>query len=76
MPWGKSIHHHLDPDRRHGLRRLRRPAVEHQGNGCAGVRREKAKDDPFAKIRIAEAASDIDAAWRQLIGNVADSTPS
>ena len=33
---------------------------------------EKAKDDPFAKVRIAEAASDIDAAWRQLIGNVAD----
>ncbi|MGA7464282.1 MAG: flavin-dependent monooxygenase, partial [Mycobacterium sp.] len=33
---------------------------------------EKAKDDPFAKVRIAEAASDIDAAWRQLIGNVGD----
>ena len=33
---------------------------------------EKAKDDPFAKVRIAEAASDIDAAWRQLSGNVAD----
>ncbi len=33
---------------------------------------EKSKEDPFAKVRIAEAASDIDAGWRQLIGNVAD----
>ena len=33
---------------------------------------EKAKDDPFAKVRIAEAASDIDAAWRQLSGNLAE----
>ncbi|XGU19054.1 3-hydroxy-9,10-secoandrosta-1,3,5(10)-triene-9,17-dione monooxygenase oxygenase subunit [Rhodococcus sp. 3Y1] len=33
---------------------------------------EKSKDDPFAKVRIAEASSDIDAAWRQLSGNVAD----
>ncbi|UNC02977.1 flavin-dependent monooxygenase [Mycolicibacterium boenickei] len=47
--------------------------VEHQGRRVrAAFAGEKAKDDPFAKIRIAEAASDIDAAWRQLSGNVAD----
>ncbi|MDH6193981.1 3-hydroxy-9,10-secoandrosta-1,3,5(10)-triene-9,17-dione monooxygenase [Mycobacterium frederiksbergense] len=47
--------------------------VEHQGKRVrAAYAGEKAKDDPFAKIRIAEAASDIDAAWRQLSGNVAD----
>ena len=47
--------------------------VEHQGKRIrAAYAGEKAKDDPFAKIRIAEAASDIDAAWRQLSGNVAD----
>ena len=47
--------------------------VEHQGKrmriAFAG---EKAKDDPFAKVRVAEAASDIDAAWRQLSGNVGE----
>jgi 3-hydroxy-9,10-secoandrosta-1,3,5(10)-triene-9,17-dione monooxygenase len=47
--------------------------VEHQGKRVrAAFAGEKAKDDPFAKVRIAEAASDIDAAWRQLSGNVAD----
>jgi 3-hydroxy-9,10-secoandrosta-1,3,5(10)-triene-9,17-dione monooxygenase len=47
--------------------------VEHQGKRVrAAYANEKAKDDPFTKIRIAEAASDIDAAWRQLTGNVAD----
>ena len=47
--------------------------VEHQGKRVrAAYAGEKAKDDPFAKVRIAEAASDIDAAWRQLIGNVGD----
>ena len=47
--------------------------VEHQGKRVrAAFAGEKAKDDPFAKVRIAEAASDIDAAWRQLIGNVGD----
>lgn len=47
--------------------------VEHQGKRVrAAYAGEKAKDDPFAKIRIAEASSDIDAAWRQLSGNVAD----
>ena len=47
--------------------------VEHQGKRVrAAYAGEKAKDDPFAKVRIAEAASDIDAAWRQLSGNLAD----
>jgi 3-hydroxy-9,10-secoandrosta-1,3,5(10)-triene-9,17-dione monooxygenase len=47
--------------------------VEHQGKRVrAAFAGEKAKDDPFTKVRIAEAASDIDAAWRQLIGNVSD----
>ncbi|MGQ4600092.1 3-hydroxy-9,10-secoandrosta-1,3,5(10)-triene-9,17-dione monooxygenase oxygenase subunit [Nocardia sp. R6R-6] len=47
--------------------------VEHQGKRVrAAYAGEKTKDDPFAKVRIAEAASDIDAAWRQLSGNVAD----
>ncbi|MDO3650583.1 3-hydroxy-9,10-secoandrosta-1,3,5(10)-triene-9,17-dione monooxygenase oxygenase subunit [Nocardia mangyaensis] len=47
--------------------------VEHQGKRLrAAYAGEKAKDDPFAKVRVAEAASDIDAAWRQLSGNVAE----
>ena len=47
--------------------------VEHQGKRVrAAFAGEKSKDDPFAKVRIAEAASDIDAGWRQLIGNVGD----
>jgi len=47
--------------------------VEHQGKRVrAAFAGEKAKDDPFTKVRVAEAASDIDAAWRQLSGNVAD----
>ncbi len=47
--------------------------IEHQGKRVrAAYAGEKAKDDPFAKVRIAEAASDIDAAWRQLSGNLAD----
>lgn len=47
--------------------------VEHQGKRVrAAFAGEKTKDDPFAKVRIAEAASDIDAAWRQLSGNIAD----
>ncbi|MFW0789515.1 3-hydroxy-9,10-secoandrosta-1,3,5(10)-triene-9,17-dione monooxygenase oxygenase subunit [Gordonia sp. CPCC 205333] len=45
--------------------------VEHQGKRVrAAYAGEKAKDDPFAKVRIAEASSDIDAAWRQLSGNL------
>ncbi|WP_020495450.1 3-hydroxy-9,10-secoandrosta-1,3,5(10)-triene-9,17-dione monooxygenase oxygenase subunit [Sciscionella marina] len=31
---------------------------------------EQSKEDPFAKVRIAEAASEIDAAWLQLSRNV------
>ncbi|WP_040788227.1 3-hydroxy-9,10-secoandrosta-1,3,5(10)-triene-9,17-dione monooxygenase oxygenase subunit [Nocardia paucivorans] len=47
--------------------------VEHQGKRIrAAYAGEKAKDDPFAKVRVAEASSDIDAAWRQLSGNVAE----
>lgn len=47
--------------------------VEHQGKRVrAAFAGEKAKDDPFTKVRVAEASSDIDAAWRQLSGNVAD----
>ncbi|MFD6356170.1 3-hydroxy-9,10-secoandrosta-1,3,5(10)-triene-9,17-dione monooxygenase oxygenase subunit [Nocardia tengchongensis] len=47
--------------------------VEHQGKRVrAAYAGEQAKDDPFGKVRIAEAAADIDAAWRQLSGNVAD----
>ncbi|MDN5757054.1 MAG: flavin-dependent monooxygenase [Tomitella sp.] len=47
--------------------------VEHQGKRVrAAYAGEKAKDDPFAKVRVAEAASDIDAAWRQLAGNLED----
>lgn len=45
--------------------------VEHQGKRVrAAYAGEKSKDDPFAKVRIAQAASDIDAAWRQLSGNL------
>ncbi|MEV0250264.1 3-hydroxy-9,10-secoandrosta-1,3,5(10)-triene-9,17-dione monooxygenase oxygenase subunit [Nocardia sp. NPDC050712] len=47
--------------------------VEHQGKRVrAAYAGEKAKDDPFAKVRIAEASSDIDAAWRQVSGNIVD----
>ncbi|WP_040854681.1 3-hydroxy-9,10-secoandrosta-1,3,5(10)-triene-9,17-dione monooxygenase oxygenase subunit [Nocardia niigatensis] len=47
--------------------------VEHQGKRVrAAYAGEQAKDDQFGKVRIAEAASDIDAAWRQLSGNVAE----
>ena len=49
--------------------------VEHQGKRVrAAFAGEKAKDDPFAKVRIAEAASDIDAAWRQLMAMLPTST--
>jgi 3-hydroxy-9,10-secoandrosta-1,3,5(10)-triene-9,17-dione monooxygenase len=45
--------------------------VEHQGKRVrAAYAGEKAKDDPFAKVRIAEASSEIDAAWAQLSGNL------
>ncbi|QKT06278.1 flavin-dependent monooxygenase [Gordonia sp. X0973] len=45
--------------------------VEYQGKRVrAAYAGEKSKDDPFAKVRIAQAASEIDAAWRQLSGNL------
>ena len=47
----------------------RTSSIRQAGMAFAG---EKAKDDPFAKVRIAEAASDIDAAWLQLRGNLAE----
>ncbi|MCA1194948.1 3-hydroxy-9,10-secoandrosta-1,3,5(10)-triene-9,17-dione monooxygenase oxygenase subunit [Saccharopolyspora sp. 6V] len=47
--------------------------VEHQGARVrAAYAGEKSKEDPFAKVRIAEAASEIDAAWLQLSGNIAE----
>lgn len=47
--------------------------VEHTGKRVrAAYFGENAKDDPFTKVRVAEAASDIDAAWRQLKGNIID----
>src|SRR5205807_3963173 len=33
---------------------------------------ERSKEDPYAKVRIAEAASEIDAAWLQLERNMSD----
>lgn len=45
--------------------------VEHQGKRVrAAYAGEKSKEDPFAKVRIAEAASEIDAAWLQLTRNL------
>jgi len=45
--------------------------VEYQGKRVrAAYAGEQSKEDPFAKIRIAEAASEIDAAWLQLTHNI------
>jgi 3-hydroxy-9,10-secoandrosta-1,3,5(10)-triene-9,17-dione monooxygenase len=45
--------------------------VEHQRvRARAAYAGELSKQDPFAKVRIAEAASDIDAAWLQLTHNI------
>jgi 3-hydroxy-9,10-secoandrosta-1,3,5(10)-triene-9,17-dione monooxygenase len=45
--------------------------VEHQrGRARAAYAGELSQQDPFAKVRIAEAASDIDAAWLQLTHNI------
>ncbi|MFD2418892.1 3-hydroxy-9,10-secoandrosta-1,3,5(10)-triene-9,17-dione monooxygenase oxygenase subunit [Amycolatopsis pigmentata] len=45
--------------------------VEHQRKRVrASYMGEQAKEDPFAKVRVAEAASDIDAAWLQLTHNI------
>ncbi|ASR35432.1 monooxygenase [Prauserella marina] len=38
----------------------------------AAYQGEKSAEDPFAKVRIAEAASDIDAAWLQLTHNIGE----
>ncbi|MGP4019632.1 3-hydroxy-9,10-secoandrosta-1,3,5(10)-triene-9,17-dione monooxygenase oxygenase subunit [Saccharopolyspora sp. 5N708] len=47
--------------------------VAYQGERVrAAFAGEKVKDDPFAKVRIAEAASEIDAAWLQLTNNLAE----
>lgn len=47
--------------------------VEHQGKRVrAAYAGEQSKDDPFAKVRIAEAASEIDAAWLQLTRNISE----
>ncbi|MFE6612413.1 3-hydroxy-9,10-secoandrosta-1,3,5(10)-triene-9,17-dione monooxygenase oxygenase subunit [Amycolatopsis sp. NPDC057786] len=45
--------------------------VEYQGKRVrAAYAGEQSKEDPFAKVRIAEAASEIDAAWIQLTHNI------
>lgn len=47
--------------------------VEHQGKRVrAAYAGEKSKEDPFSKVRIAEAASEIDAAWLQLTRNLTE----
>lgn len=43
---------------------------EHQRERVRAAFGTKVKDDPFAKVRLAEAAGDIDAAWLQLMRNV------
>jgi 3-hydroxy-9,10-secoandrosta-1,3,5(10)-triene-9,17-dione monooxygenase len=45
--------------------------IEHQRSRVrAAYAGEQSKEDPFAKVRIAEAASEIDAAWLQLTHNI------
>ncbi|CAM3921791.1 MULTISPECIES: 3-hydroxy-9,10-secoandrosta-1,3,5(10)-triene-9,17-dione monooxygenase oxygenase subunit [Tsukamurella] len=45
--------------------------VEHQRSRVrAAYAGENAKEDPFAKVRVAEAGSEIDAAWLQLTSNI------
>lgn len=45
--------------------------VEHQRKRVrAAYAGEAAKEDPFAMVRVAEAGSEIDAAWLQLISNI------
>lgn len=43
---------------------------EHQRDRVRAAFGTAVKDDPFAKVRLAEAAADIDAAWLQLMRNV------
>lgn len=44
--------------------------VEHQRERVRVFVGEKVKDDPFAKVRVARAASEIDAAWLQMMRNI------
>lgn len=44
--------------------------IEHQRQRVRVFAGEKVKDDPFAKVRVADAASEIDAAWLQLTRNI------
>jgi 3-hydroxy-9,10-secoandrosta-1,3,5(10)-triene-9,17-dione monooxygenase len=47
--------------------------VAHQRNRVrAAYAGEASKEDPFALVRIAEAGSEIDAAWLQLTSNMAE----
>lgn len=43
---------------------------EHQRDRVQASTGANAKDDPFAKVRLAEAASEIDAGWLQLMRNL------
>lgn len=44
--------------------------VAYQANRVRASYGEKANEDPFAKVRIAEAGSEIDAAWLQVSSNI------
>lgn len=46
--------------------------VAHQKDRVRAYGGAQSKDDPFAKVRVAQAASEIDAAWLQLTTNIAD----
>ncbi|MER6514564.1 3-hydroxy-9,10-secoandrosta-1,3,5(10)-triene-9,17-dione monooxygenase oxygenase subunit [Nonomuraea sp. NPDC001636] len=46
--------------------------VAHQRERVRVFAGQKVKDDPFAKVRVAEAASEIDASWLQLTRNITD----
>lgn len=44
--------------------------IAHQRERVRVYEGKAVKDDPFAKVRVAEAASEIDAAWLQMMTNV------
>ncbi|MFC4374266.1 3-hydroxy-9,10-secoandrosta-1,3,5(10)-triene-9,17-dione monooxygenase oxygenase subunit [Nocardia halotolerans] len=46
--------------------------IAHQKERIRAYGGARSKDDPFAKVRVAQAASEIDAAWLQLTTNIAD----
>ncbi|MFC3979496.1 3-hydroxy-9,10-secoandrosta-1,3,5(10)-triene-9,17-dione monooxygenase oxygenase subunit [Streptosporangium jomthongense] len=46
--------------------------VAHQRQRVRVFVGEKVKDDPFAKVRVARAASEVDAAWLQLTRNITE----